>query len=478
MKLKKLIIFILVSAMVFSVAGCSEKTAKSTDDVPVITWYVPGEPSSETDLVMEEINKLIEPKIGARLELVIIDDGAYEQRMNMMMTADQDYDICFTSNWSNKFLPNVEKDAYMPLSQLMEEYAPSLSEIIPEVAWTGSTVNGEIYAVPNMQVLFHRFAINMIKDLTDKYNLDVDKVKKVEDIEPLLAKVKENEPDIIPFNPNIEIWMGLDYEEIKTAKCFIKKDGSDFTVLQRERMPEYIQGIKTLRDWFQKGYIRQDIASNPGQPSSLLKIAASISTWVPGVEEEFAPLYGYEPVFAKLEDIYLDANAGSDTMTAINKKSKHPEKAMQLIELINTDKEIFNMLVFGIEGKHYTKIGENRIEINNDAPKYLGANYAWRFGNSFNAYLLPGVAEDKAEITQKLNETATVSPISGFVFNAEPVKAAITQVNAVRGEYKALELGAVDTGVYEEYLAKLDSAGMQEIIAECQRQLDEFLKNK
>lgn len=443
--------------------------------MPTISWYVPGEPSSDTEMVMEELNKLIEPKIGAKLDLNIIDDGAYDQRMSMMMAADEDYDICFTANWNNKFWPNVEKDAFLPLDDLISQYAPGLKDVIPDIAWNASRVNGKIYAIPNMQVLFQRFGIRLIKELTDKYNFDLDSVKKVEDIEPFLAQVKANEPNVIPFNPNIEFWMGYDYEEIKTAKCFVKKDGSDFTVLQRERMPEYVQGIKTMRDWFLKGYIRNDIASNPGQSSNLVKIAATPTTWIPGCEAELAPLIGYEPVYTYFEDIYLDANAGSDTMTAINRASKNPEKAMQIIELVNTDKDVLNTLVFGIEGKHYKKTSDDSIELISDGSRYLGANYAWRFGNSFNAYRLPGVAEGTAEETIRLNETAKVSPISGFVFNSEPVKEALTQVNAIRNEYKALELGAVDLEIYDEYLKKLDSAGMQEILAECQRQLDAYM---
>lgn len=477
MKLKQLLVAMLAIVMAITFTACSNQGEKK-EDVPVVSWYIQGDPSSETEMVMEELNKILVPKTGAKLDLRVIDEAAFDQRMNMMLTADEEFDICFTSRTRNKFLPNVARDAFLPLDDLIKNQAPGILEVIPEVAWNASRVEGQIYAVPNMQVLFHRFALCMVKDLTDKYNLDIEGIKKLEDLEPFLAQVKANEKDVIPFNPNIEFWLGLENEEIQVAKCFIKKDGSDFTVMQRERMPEYVQGITTMRDWFQKGYIRSDIASNPGQSSNLIKIAVNPTTWIPGVEEEYAPLYGFEPVFHCMEDLYLDADAGASCMTAINRNSKHPEEAIKIIEQVNTNPDVINTLVFGIEGVHYEKTGEKHIAIKEDANKYLGANYAWRFGNTFNAYYLPGVPEDNHEVTIRMNNEAKHSPIAGFQFDSNPVKEAVAQIEAVRGEYKALEQGAIDLARYDEYLAKLDAAGMQEVLAECQRQIDEYVKNK
>ena len=42
-------------------------------------------------------------------------------------------------------------------------------------------------------------------------------------------------------------------------------------------------------------------------------------------------------------------------MTAINKNSAHPEKAMEFLNLVNTDEYLRNLLNYGIEGVHWTK---------------------------------------------------------------------------------------------------------------------------
>ena len=50
-----------------------------------------------------------------------------------------------------------------------------------------------------------------------------------------------------------------------------------------------------------------------------------------------------------------------------------------LLNLLNTDKEIYNTLVWGVEGKHYKKVADNRIETIKDSGFQMGS--PWEFGN-------------------------------------------------------------------------------------------------
>ena len=66
----------------------------------------------------------------------------------------------------------------------------------------GSQINGVNYGVPTDK----EFAVNggfvWNKDLADKYNLDMSSVESVEDLEPMLKVIKENEPNVIPTLSN------------------------------------------------------------------------------------------------------------------------------------------------------------------------------------------------------------------------------------------------------------------------------------
>lgn len=57
------------------------------------------------------------------------------------------------------------------------------------------------------------------------------------------------------------------------------------------------------------------------------------------------------------------------------------------------------MLCFGIEGEHYTKVADNRIETVENS-KYF-PNTAWMFGNVFHSYYVQGQEDGVWEATEK-----------------------------------------------------------------------------
>lgn len=163
-------------------------------------------------------------------------------------------------------------------------------------------------------------------------------------------------------------------------------------------------------------------------------------------------------------------------MTAINVNSKHPEEAMKLLNLVYTDKEIYNELLYGIEDVHYTKTGDNRVELI-DGNKYntVFSTYGWKFGNQFNQYLVPGQADDLWEETAKMNNEAPVSVLRGFVFDPSNVQTELTQLAAVKDEFKN---GQYTTADIEKFITdrneKMEQAGLSTLMEEVQRQVDEW----
>ena len=77
--IKKIVCAICAAAMMILVCGCGNNSADKGDGVPTLVWYVPGDSQRDTAAVMEAVNKLIEPKIGAKLDLKMIDEGAFSE---------------------------------------------------------------------------------------------------------------------------------------------------------------------------------------------------------------------------------------------------------------------------------------------------------------------------------------------------------------------------------------------------------------
>ena len=91
-----------------------------------------------------------------------------------------------------------------------------------------------------------------------------------------------------------------------------------------------------------------------------------------------------------------------------------------------------------------------------------------------NTYPWRPDAPDTYEQWLKTNESCKRSPAMGFAFDAANVADEITACAAVVDKYVPslmLNLGDQDA-LYAEFLAALDAAGLQDIIAEKQAQLD------
>jgi len=458
-------------------SAASPSGSESTLPEVTLTWYYGvTQVSPDQQLIEDEVNKIIKPKINATVKLKPIDFGSYTTKLNTASAAGEEFDLVWTANWAFNYDENVKKGAFLPLDELIDQYAPVTKETIPQFTWDATKHQGEIYAVPNYQTMISRYGFNVIKEYADKYGLDPSKVKSFEDLEPFLEQIKQNEPGIIPFmlvGPLTKFHQFLyGYDDFG-----VKLDDETFKVNFIESSPEYKQFAELMHRWFEKGYINEDASTVKQIDSSHNgKFAVSIEyTMKPGYEAEIKAKNGGRDIIGiPLTDVTTTRTSNIATLTAISRTSKNPERAMMLLELVNTDRELFNLLSFGLEGKHHEKLSDNVVKTNPNGG-YVASN--WVFGNVFNGYLIEGQAEDTWEVTKKLNESAFVQPTFGFNFDDTAVKAENANLAAIRAEYEPLLLtGTVDTNEYlPQYLDKLKKAGMDKVHAELQRQLDAWV---
>ncbi|MBR6425683.1 MAG: DUF3502 domain-containing protein, partial [Oscillospiraceae bacterium] len=83
---------------------------------------------------------------------------------------------------------------------------------------------------------------------------------------------------------------------------------------------------------------------------------------------------------------------------------------------------------------------------------------------------------DFREVSARENETAPVSPYMGFTMNTSDLDTLIGTISAVNDEYwPRLNSGMYTEDLMNDYLAKLQTAGVDDYIAAAQAQLDAFL---
>lgn len=464
-----------------------ENTASNLEPVE-LNWLlrIPEQPDGQE--VVDELNKILKEKINATVNIQFIDPVAYPEKTKLKITSGEEFDLMFTSAGYG-FYDYASKGGFLPLDELLEEYAPQTYAQIPESFWDATRVNGDIYGIPNYQIVARQPSLTFRKELVEKYGLDVENIKTIEDMEPVLQTLKENETDKqFIFAPPVlnhfdtMTYLGLEGIGADGTPGCIEIDGTDLTVINQYESEPFVNLIKTLKSYEEAGYVNKDLSLIEDQTEQHKNgeiLCSAFDTYKPGVETEMEARYGYERVYQTTTDPYTNTSSILGTLQAVSATSKNPERAMMFLELVNTDPEIYNLIVYGILDKHYTMNEDGTIEKVADAG--YNTNVPWMIGNTFNGYRLSGTAEDINERTQEMNETSRTSRIMGFSFNPEPVKAEISQCQTVCDKYlKGFQYAMYDDleGTLATFNEELRAAGMDAVIAEKQAQLDEWAAAK
>lgn len=446
----------------------------------------PGPPQKDEALVEEALNKLLTEKINATIDLMPIDWGSWDEKVNLMIASREEVDIIFTAQW-NGHASNVGKGAFLELNDLIAKFGQGITESQDPAFLEGAKINGKNYGVPTTKELAAAGGIVYRKDVAEELGIDMSTVTKIEDLDAVYAKVKAERPDLVPLyisstdnTFNSHFFGNYDFLGDATIPGAIFKDGTDTTVAPIETTDRFLETTRLTHEFFKKGYINADAATSQVSAPDAWKagiVFSAIESLKPGKDEEVASAAGLSGKLGQIQltnkTIATSETAGS--MLGISSTSKDPERAMMFINLLHTDKEINNLINFGIKDVHYTLNGE--IMSKTDRTGDYSPGHAWMFGNQFLNYLWDTEDPDKWAKFQEFNTGAIKSPALGFVFNSEPVKNEVGALANVIKQYQvAIDRGVVNIDdVLDEYMASMKAAGLDKVIAEKQKQFDEFL---
>jgi putative aldouronate transport system substrate-binding protein len=303
--------------------------------------------------------------------------------------------------------------------------------------------------------------------------------------------VKANEKDITPLAANGGyLWNFQDSFDISPVEGRTRQLGGNCTAYESnptKAVHDYLdpmalerakKSMLIARDWYLKGYVRSDLLaiSDIIQEEKAGKFAAGFQTYKPGSDISFEEANGYKVYTFPLSKPQL--SGVSATELAISATSKNPERTMMFIELLNNDPELDNLIVYGIEDRHYVKTGKNSISsIKNNGYQ---PNLGWMYGNTFNQYILTNQPENLHEQIEKGNNEARSQFMGDWTFDNERVRNEDAAVSAIWLELgNPLWAGVLDVEKnLKIFIEKIKKAGTEKIHVEVQRQLDEYLRNR
>ena len=486
----------------------------------VLEWYFRGNgQQKDTAEVEAAVNELVKQYPGLEhvsIHINCFPSSDYAQQVALSQASGLQMDIVNSVNLD--FYKEVANGTWMP----MEDYlSDEIKAELPEWLWEMGSVDGHIYMVPNYQNAFNCQYALFPKEYMDKYgNYDEMKAvlqdtsktltEKAAYLEEYVKAVSEGEgtqkycAPLDQANSTGQMGFAFTTPFDHLGNNFIVEDGT--TTVQYAPIDDfYKESYAIYADWFDKGLYSPDGVTTAYDNYSYNHMMDPVSAVfmtkeMYGSEERVANTYtaqwGFDVVAINIQPYnFIQKNWGAGG-NGISSTCQHPEEAAKFLEAITCGseigKKIYNTMVFGIEGKHYNFVDEANDRI--ETLEYDGSqggvdcSYAglkWILGNSFYAYKNQAVLDDQYPVAKELNESPDTvsSSLIGFTPDTSSVQTQVDQVKAVYDEfYTTLYRGVLGTdgweAYYDEFVAKLETAGLNDIIAELQSQLDAFLASK
>lgn len=499
-KLGKLIV--MLGLMVFALGGCGGQSAAPAADVSEINimfWTLAGLPK-DTATVEKAINEITREKINTEIHLNILEAGNYVQQVNLMMAGDEKIDLMVTlPGGSAHFNSMSAQNQLTDLTDLLKEYAPELLEQVPEKWLEATAVDGRYYAVPSFGDKVTPLYFVCRKDLLEQTGIQKDSIKNINDLEKLLAKVREVSPDIAPVAAARRV-LGIPYF-IDTDGRLVKYDGlgdgdngiigimdaDGTTIANNYERASFIHTCKVFKEWYDKGYIYKDclnyndVARQQVTDNVAFGYFGTISTGGEVTESVFC---NHEMEFILLDGEPLLTTTDLRRFTwAVPSTSTEKEAAVKFMNLLFSDEKILNLITWGVEGVHYRVMDDGSVDFlegeDRDSCGYYIGDITPILGNGFLAKVRTGQDLNLRQTAKALNLNADISKFVGFTFSTDGLENEIAgMTNAVEEYRPSLICGFYTDDYYNEFMKKMDDVGMDKYIEEIQRQLDVFLKDK
>lgn len=485
--------------------GDSEKEDKkgtSDGDITEVIWQYPTtmDTSGEGFIKMENaLNEMMEKDIGVHVTFEPVSLNEAQNDAVLKVSAGEQLDIMLSAFTS---IGNVvSKGLIHPLDDLLDEYGQDILEHSHTEEMCG--YDGQTYGVCTGDVIGNEYGYLIKKEYWDKYNLAEvtgwtdDKIYTTDELEKIFEIVKAGEGENfycdVPWNttPEPMNYGYMEYDKIggslATGVLMLNRSFDDLTVYNLFETEEYKEYCEMRYEWAQKGYLAPDAAVTTEAPDTLVaqKNYLGVCYWgTPQDMIQYDRTIGSELVCLDMVPRYSAYNGGAVIQWSIPITSANPEKAMQALNYIYQNPEAAWIIEFGLEGEEYEVVGEQDglKQIKYLADDVQSLPYYMPYGIWGNVLEWPAVdplpinyGEKKQALDDAMPEDRK-SPAFGYYFDQEPVTSEVAAVNTVIEQYTpSLNCGAINPEeALPEFIEALKAAGMDKIIAEQQKQLDEW----
>lgn len=498
MKRKIVSVFLTAALAASMLAGCgnsdsgsakSSSTASGVEDTASvlkdgkdteIRIVFPGSSSSPASLteVEDGINKIISGKIDAHVKLDILEWGVFSEQENLMLSSGEDVDIVFLIN---NIATSAASGQILDISKYMDNYGKDVENAMGQYI-DACYIGNALYGLPTYHEYAQRGGLVCNADLFAETGFTEDDVKKV------LDKVKELHPDIDCLVPPeakagmLKYYWGGTFDQIVSNMVGVYNDGSDGTTVHNiYDTDEFRELAEKAYEWNQKGYFIADANTITETRQTFLKTGDAfgyIGMIHPGTKTQEMTNAGINITTLPITKQGCGTSSVACFQYSVAASTDSPEKSVAVLNEIYSNADIQNLLRYGIEGKDYEMKSENVAGYPEgvDGSTAGWVNETWLTGNGSLAYAWETDPEDIWDEYKEYNDGAQFSPAYGFSYDSSNVKTEITAVQNVLDKYTAtIYSGMSDPATtVDEFNKELESAGINVIVEDVQKQLDDW----
>ena len=503
-------------------AGSEQAAAEELEPVTIQLWLGGPGKQKDSDEVWELFNEKLQEYVpNTTVEITCMTTTEYPEKFDQMLASGEGVDLAWVASWVTGTITDDIKDGnLMPLDDLVEQYGQGIKEELGDeildmhryseddllyylISWQGLYSNVRAFKIPTE---FAQLAgdtwLEDTQEVVSKwwndYSSPEDFQAVFDQLDIYFKALQDNDKLYAGMNTGIfydwcyaQHFSSENSLQIRDNNVGVVHKDDTFTVIDAIDTDYYRVFAENTADFYKKGYIRSDIASlEKGTLSFVTGGEFTPNTTVIDVHNDLTPstadMYtaqaGVDISLVQIEDKgYL--SKGDASAVAIPYCADEPERAMMVLNALYTEPELYQLLIYGVEGEHYTDNGDGTITTSYGSQGTSDADYGlwkWSIGTCKNSLVTQADTPGYYDELLEQEKDAIVSPFNNFTFDNSNVQDICAALKAIDDEYGAM-ISKGYTGdnweaTLDQWIAERKAAGVDTLIAELQSQIDAYVE--
>ena len=171
-----------------------KKMRGSTGGPYHLTMAYVGNEQADQQKVYDAINELTLKELNMTVDFIQLNFGDYANKLKLMLSGGDALDVF--PIFFDQAPSYVNNGQIVNLKDYIEDYGSGIVETIGGEAAYGAQINGFLYGLPAQKESNMLSGVVMRKDMVEKYGIDVESIKELSDLTPILKKIHAGEPNM------------------------------------------------------------------------------------------------------------------------------------------------------------------------------------------------------------------------------------------------------------------------------------------